>query len=541
MATRQPSASGPASLGLSSCPASPPPEADSPSQGSDVQRLKKGSIGLLTVLFIGLANAAPITGMTGNVPIAIGYGNGSHAPGGFLVAMLVLAIFSVGYTAMARHITATGAFYGYISHGLGQAWGMASGLLATMAYVVFEASLVGIFSSVARTTVTNFGGPTISWIVYALVVIAVVAAFGYFDVSLSGHVLGVFLIAELVILLTMAVAVFISGGASGLHPGELNPLAAFTAAPTDVAAGVTGSVGIGLFFAFWSWIGYETTAVYGEESRDPKRIVPRATMIAVIMLGLLFTFVSWMVIAGNGPAQALAVSRGSTGNAFDLFYGATQHYVGGWAKDVYQVLLITGSFACALAFHNAACRYMYALGREGLSRGLSRTVGATHPRHGSPHIASLLQSAITLVITLLFFTLVTPAKGAPDVPYYYQYGLLALLGTLAIFVVQIVCSISVVFYFHVGKRHPETRTWWRTLAAPLIGAVGLTAVAYTLVKNLNFAAGAASGSLVFKATPYLVIGFFLVGLLVAIAVRALDPERYALIGRIVLDDSRERR
>ena len=35
-----------------------------------------------------------------------------------------------GYVAMAKHITTTGAFYGFISHGLGQVWGMASGLLS---------------------------------------------------------------------------------------------------------------------------------------------------------------------------------------------------------------------------------------------------------------------------------------------------------------------------------------------------------------------------------------------------------------------------
>ena len=60
-----------------------------------------------------------------------------------------------------------------------------------------------------------------------------------------------------------------------------------------------------MFFAFWSWVGFETTAVYGEESRNPKQIVPRATLIAVVGLGIFYTFVSWMVIAGNGAKQSL--------------------------------------------------------------------------------------------------------------------------------------------------------------------------------------------------------------------------------------------
>src|SRR3978361_119158 len=112
--------------------------------------LKKGSIGIVAVIFMAVANAAPITAMTGNTPIAVGFGNGLGTPAGFLFATIILTLFALGYVAMARHITTTGAFYGFISHGLGQVWGMASGMLATFAYVVFEGSLIGGFGSFAQ-------------------------------------------------------------------------------------------------------------------------------------------------------------------------------------------------------------------------------------------------------------------------------------------------------------------------------------------------------------------------------------------------------
>jgi amino acid transporter len=98
------------------------------------------------VLFMTIATAAPITAMQGNVPIAVGSGNGQFAPAGFMVATLILALFAIGYAQMARFITATGAFYGFISHGLGRIVGMASGVTVTMTYIVFEAALVGIFA-----------------------------------------------------------------------------------------------------------------------------------------------------------------------------------------------------------------------------------------------------------------------------------------------------------------------------------------------------------------------------------------------------------
>ena len=105
-----------------------------------------------------VANAAPITAMTGNVPIAVGFGNGLGAPAGFLFATIILTLFALGYVAMARHITTTGAFYGFISHGLGQVWGMASGMLATFAYVVFEGSLIGGCAYFANDAVNTIFG-----------------------------------------------------------------------------------------------------------------------------------------------------------------------------------------------------------------------------------------------------------------------------------------------------------------------------------------------------------------------------------------------
>ncbi len=500
--------------------------------------LKKNAVGMVGVIFMVLATAAPITAMTGNLPIAIGSGNGGGTPGAFLFATAVLAVFTIGYGAMARHVTATGAFYGFITRGLGRAAGLGAGLMATLAYMVFEGSLIGIFSSFFKTDVETFGGPKISWIGYALVGIGVIAMLGYFDISISGKVLGVFLIAEVVILAALGFAVlFHGGGPAGLQTSSLNPGNAFKAV-------TGGSAAIGLFFAFWSWVGFETTAVYGEESRNPTKIIPKATLIVVVGLGLFYTFIAWMTISGNGPSQAIAVSNGSTGNAFDLFFGITQKFIGVWAKDVYMVLTVTGSFACALAFHNSASRYLYAFGRDELHPAV-RHLGRTHPTHKSPHIASILQSIVTLAITLGFFWFQAPTKAAPDVAYYFEFGLLAIMGTMAILMVQAICSISVIWYFHVTK-HPEgspvleTRSWWRTLLAPAVGALGMVYVVYLLFSHLSFAAGAAATSPVYQITPYLVIGVGVIGVVVGLVLRAVNPSQYQKIGATVLADAVEK-
>ena len=511
--------------------------------------LKKGSIGIVAVIFMAVANAAPITAMTGNVPIAVGFGNGLGAPAGFLFATIILTLFALGYVAMARHITTTGAFYGFISHGLGQTWGMASGMLATFAYVVFEGSLIGgcaYFANDALKTIFNIDVP---WLLIAVVAIVAIAALCYFHISFTAAILGVTLVAEVLILFALSFSVIFSGGGPDGFMLDQTVLLnnAFEGLPAGAfgTAAAAGSMAIGLFFAFWSWVGFETTAVYGEESRNPKKIIPRATLIAVIGLGLFYTFVSAMVLAGNGAKASVEASISAS--PLDLYFGLVESNLGGLLLDVYKILLVIGSFACALAFHNAASRYLFALGREIPSAAAQKTIGAAHPKHGSPYIASTLQSIITLAIVLAFafFTAVQvpDADGVPIdtpalVPYVNVYGLLALIGTAAILLVQAICSAAVISYFWARKTHRGN--FVTTLICPAIGGVAMLYVVWLLWDNRAFAAGLAANSEVFKVGPYMILAVFLIGLGYALWLRFAKPEVYAAIGRTVIEDAHER-
>ncbi|WP_067568068.1 APC family permease [Nocardia acidivorans] len=487
---------------------------------SNVSRLKPNVIGLLGVVFMAIATAAPITAMTGNVPFMMSSGSGIGTPAAFLIAMVVLGIFSVGFTTMSKHITATGAFYGFISFGLGRTAGLAAGLLAAFAYMVFEPSLIGIFSYFAHNTVSDQIGVDVPWWIFAVIMLAINAVGTWFGVAVAERLLVVLLATEVTVLSIMAVSVlFHGGGPEGISLAPINPVNAFHGA----------SAGLGLFFAFWSWVGFESTAMYGEESKDPKRIIPRATMIAVLGVGAFYVFVSWMAISGSGAGKAMELA--GSDNPMDVFFGPTETYVGHWAVSTMQWLMITGSLACGMAFHNCAARYLYALGREGAIPGLKNTIGRTHPKHGSPHIAGLVQTGIAAVLVLAF------GLAGKD-PYSGLYTLLAVLGTMAILIVQAVCSFAVMAYFR--SNHPETRHWFKTFLAPLIGGVAMLGVVVLLVVNMGTAAGSEAGSLVLKATPYLVGLVILLGLGYATYLQRKHPDRYMLLGRTVLEETRER-
>src|SRR5690349_11126381 len=308
-------------------PVRPPAEDFDVSQRTDVAKLRKGAIGLGGVLFLTVTGSAPISAMLFNTPIVVGFGQGVGAPAAFMFATIVLVVFSVGYVAMARKKTTAGGFYSYISHGLGRELGIGTGYASVVAYSVFEASLAGGFAYFLSLKLNAFG-VSISWPWLALFMIALIGVLAYFDVRVSANLLAIGLISEVAILIIFDIFLF---GHGNVNFNAINPVNAFKSFPAEGKL-VAGAIGIGLFFAFWSWVGFEMAPNYGEESRDPKRIVPRAMYISVIGLGIFYTLTSWAPLGGypsTHPAIAAAQSDPAS------FYLLPAHqYAGRWVASI---------------------------------------------------------------------------------------------------------------------------------------------------------------------------------------------------------------
>jgi len=447
------------------------------SRRSEVAKLRKGAIGLGGVLFLTVTGSAPITAMMLNVPIMVGSGQGTGAPAAFLFAAIVLVVFSVGYVAMARKKTTAGGFYSFISHGLGRDLGLGTGFASVAAYSVFEASLAGGFAYFLGGKLNAFG-VNVSWPWLALGMVALIGVLTYFDVSFSSRILALGLITEVLILIVFDIVLFARGHSpSG---SALNPVNAFKALPAQGKL-AAGSVGLGLFFAFWSWVGFEMAPNYGEESRDPKRNVPRALYISVIGLGVFYTLTSWASLSGYANIHDAATQ--SLNSAYNYFLAPAGTYGGRWLASVMSYLIITGSFACGMAFHNTTARYFYSLGREGM---LPSPLGRTHQRWQSPHIASITQSVIAAIVIALFA--IFAGTGNPATQAYGElYGLMAVMGVIIILSVQALVSFSIAIYYL--RFHRDEVHWWKTLLAPALSFVSQAFVVYLLFANFSSVAG----------------------------------------------------
>ncbi len=119
----------------------------------------RGSIGVVGIVFLVIAAAAPLTAIGGALPVMIAIGNGAGAPTAYLIAALVLLVFSVGYAAMSSHMVDTGAFYAYVAKGLGESCGLGAAGLALLTYTAIQAAVYGLAAATIQGLVVQYGGP----------------------------------------------------------------------------------------------------------------------------------------------------------------------------------------------------------------------------------------------------------------------------------------------------------------------------------------------------------------------------------------------
>ena len=320
--------------------------------------LKKGSIGVLGILFFVLSAQAPLTGIAGASGLTVFLGNGAGAPGAYLTVGVVIIIFAVGFIAMSRRLRANGAFYAYVGAGLGRHTGAGAAWLALLAYGTVQACMYGLYGASLSALIATYTGVTIPWWLLVLVTMGAVQLLGSRNVELGAKFLAFLVGAEVAILLAFGISVLASGGG----PEGISFSASFS--PAAIAAGAPG---VAIMFAVASMFGFESTAIYSDEAKDPRRTVARATYLSVSVIAIFFAFITWMLVSYYGPTavQGAAGAAVESGDATSFFFTAAVDKLGAWAGPVGGAFLITSVLAGIIAFHNAINRYLHSLAQRG--------------------------------------------------------------------------------------------------------------------------------------------------------------------------------
>ena len=431
--------------------------------------LKKNSLSALSIVILVLSAASPLIGLTGAVPVAMVLGGGLVTPVAYVLVGLILLLFAVGYVAMSKKVTNAGALYAYIGRGLGMRWGVTGATVALWSYTTIQIAIYGFFGTLFSGEFHSWTGMDIPWWLSSLILLVIVQIFGWLQIDIGAKVLMALMALEWGIMIVLGLAIAFTGGA-----GEGYAVAELLDTKAMLGAGFITAI----VFGFASMFGFESSALYGEEVKNPKKSVARATYASVIAITAFFLFTSWMLIVGYGPSKAIgaAATALDSGNPAAFVFDAGAQYLGPWASSAMGLLVITSMFACTLAFHNGISRYLFTLGRDGVfPSALGKTAA-----NGSPRVASVVQSISILVLVAPFL-----AIGADPVGTLFFWGSgIAVVGILALY---FAAAVSVAVYF---RKNPDKDTnLWQGTISPILAAIALAGALTLIVQNFEYLTG----------------------------------------------------
>lgn len=464
----------------------------------------QGNLTAPRIVFMVIAAASPLAVVVATLPLAFALGAGAAQPAMYVVAGLILLFFSVGYAAMSRHVAGAGGLYVYVARGLGPFAAVIAGFVALLAYTALTIMLIGTFSYFTHEVAAELG-LELPWPVWAVAVVAVVGLIGYRRIDASAKVLGVLVCTELAVI-AIADVVFVA------HDGtRAFPLEAF-----DFSGLAPATIGIGLMFAFSSFLGFEAAALYSEESKNPARTVPLATYASVAIIAVIYGLTSWIATGVIGPDEVRSTASADPGN---LIFDLVDQHLGHAASGVMAVLLLTSLFATLLACHNSANRLTFALARH---RVLPAGLAHVHRSHGSPSVASLVQSAVSLGVVIV-------CAAADLDPYVTLAASMSGLGTLCLVGLQALTSLAIFMYF----RGQQSRRLWAEALSPLLALVGLTTASILIVAN--FSSLVDNGGWGTRLLPAVALAVVLTAAGHAMWMKGRHPQRYADIALVPLD------
>jgi amino acid transporter len=446
--------------------------------------------------------SAPMTVLAGAVVTTFAATGLVGLPLAFLALTAALWLLTIGYVAVGRHVVHAAPFYAVLAHGLGRFWGMCGAALALLGYNAIQISLYGLLGA---SLAGLFGGPWWAWAAAAWVA---VGAAGVLRIRVGATLVAVLMLCEVTV-----IVIFIFGAFTGPTGGAVSVV------PLQPAALLQDGVGGVLAFSVACFVGYESSLAYSEEAREGSA-AGRATLAALLFLGVFYAVAAWAVTLAVGPDRVVDAARSDPSLVMTVIAESTGAF-GPLLASLTALLLVTSILAAMLSFHGTVSRYVFALARERVLPAVLASTGRGS-RQDAPVGGSLLQSAIATLVVVPFVL-----AGADPVVTMFTW--LAALAAAAVLLLLVTASAAAWAYFHRGGGAGETA--WATRVAPILGiTVGLVVLG-TIVSNLDTLLGIDPRSRLTWLIPLVLAATVAVGATWAVVLRLVNRDVYDNIGR----------
>jgi amino acid transporter len=403
--------------------------------------LDRGSVGFATVLFQSMTHIAPAVGLIFALGAAIPYA-GAALPLSTVVGFIGVAFVAYSVGQLARVLPASGYYMTWIARAIDHRLGFLVAWMTLLAEGLIPGALflvLGWTLSAARPDL--FGGQ--QWYLWAFVLAGLILVMTYLGIKISGTAGVVLGLVELVILAVLAIWLIVDAGSA-------NTTSVFTTSAPGVDGGWSG-IFRGVIYVVPAFVGFETAAPLAEETRNPRKAIPRAILLATVGIGVFFVVSAYAGIVGWGPNKIAGYA--SSPNAWQAL-GSREWGAIGTFLVVFA--LINSTVGNANAGMNAAARLVYAMARIGT---IPRVLARIQPQRRTPHIAIFWLTGANLALAIL----VGWWRGGPV----GGFGFLVALGSIFFMLLYVSACIAVPFLYlryHRNEFNPI-----KHIVAPAIG------------------------------------------------------------------------
>ena len=420
--------------------------ADQPGQSQDMgyERLGEAKLSLVDVIAQSVGFMGPVFSAAFLIPLIVGAnvaakGAGVAAPLSVLIA--AIGVFALGWIVAqyAKKIHAAGSLYDYVSAGLGNNVGAAAGWLYYSGTMVLTAGLgvlIGgyihdsIFTSdPAVPGVFSAESPLPIWAWSALFALLVFVVL-YFGVQISTRVQLTLALASAAVVLAFFVKVIIDVGSDNDVATAFNP--------NSSTSGWSG-IFFGVLYGVLIFVGFETAANLAEETKEPKRAIPKAVLTSVVVVSLFYLIASYAQVAGFG----FNVDNIFAAAAAPLFALGSPEAAGGYGStfilDLLVIVVFLDILAVGVGAATASTRGVFAMARD---RRLPRGLASVSKRYGTPNGAIVL-----MIIVMAGFIALNEfwedLFALPELPHYFSIFVWAsTFGGFALVVVYLLMSVG---------------------------------------------------------------------------------------------------
>lgn len=389
----------------------------------ETNKLQKENLGIFETLALSVAMMGPSASISITIILMVMY-TGYGAPLAFLLSMLAVGLVSVSIVKLNRYFPSSGSVYYFAEQILGRRTGFLSGWLIVFTYLTLGISCGAVAASNLQALLGIFG-IQVHWGFLILILMALVWFLAGRNAKTSTRLLLVLEVLSMSIILALSFIIITkTASTTGL-----------SAAPFLPGKNSFSSFAVAIVFGFLSFSGFEGASSLGEESRNPKKTVPLAVTVSIIVSGIFYLIVSYAQVLGFGATEeGMAALAASQLPLMDLM---SKYLSSGFALAI-MICIIISFFSVCLGCVSTGARILYTMGRDGM---LSRVLCKTDPRCHTPSAGiNLLVGASVLICAACLGT------SALEVGQYT-----ATIGSLAMLLSYLLATVCAIVFFHRNK------------------------------------------------------------------------------------------